>query len=372
MIYLDNAATTFPKPASVISAVTECISSYCGNPARSTHRLAERSLEKIFEAREAVARLLSVDNPEGVVFTYNATYALNLAIKSFITEPCTVLISDLEHNAVVRPLERLHGSIGIKVTRFSTEGLSEKYLSSLIDNDTKAIVSTLSSNVTGKRCPIEILSRVAKKHGIYLILDGSQALGHYPVSLRQYPADVVCAPSHKALFGIQGAGFAYFKESERRLPLVEGGSGGDSRSPEMPTLLPEGYEAGTPATPSIVSLLEGIKFIESIGVEEIEKSVTDTSKLFLDRLRSIKGITLHPSYGGTVSFNYKDIPSYAVAKELDRRDICTRAGLHCAPSAHGLLDTLKFGTVRISLSYFNTKSDADGLYRAMKEITASY
>lgn len=365
MIYLDNAATTFPKPRSVIVALNKCVKEYCGNPGRSSHALSVKSDEKIYETRELIAGLIGADEAEGVVFTYNATYALNLALKTFITEPCHIICSDVEHNAVIRPLEKLRDSLNIDYSLFESGGDVVKSIKSLIRPNTRGIVSTLASNVTGKRINPELLSRVAKENNLFLILDASQAVGHCDINLKKTPCDVLCAPAHKALFGIQGAGFAYFKDKNRKESFIEGGSGFDSRDIYMPRLLPEAYEAGTLSTPAIVSLGAGVRFVSEISIPEIESKLNSMTLELIDRLRTVPGVSLYPSESGIVSFGYKGFPSGYVARALDNLGICTRGGLHCAPSAHKLLGTLDLGTVRISLSYLNTRRDIDRVYRAV-------
>ncbi len=364
MIYLDNAATTFPKPKSVVSALNKCIMEYCGNPGRSSHILSVTSDEKIYETRELIAELLGVSEPEGVVFTYNATYALNLALKTFITEPCHIICSDIEHNAVIRPLEKLKRTLGIEYSTYDSQN-TEESIKSLITPRTRGIVSTLASNVTGKRIDLGVLSRLARENNIFLIIDASQAIGHTEINLSKNPCDVLCAPAHKALFGIQGAGFAYFADKRRKESFIEGGSGYDSRDTNMPKLLPEAYEAGTLSTPAIVSLGAGVKFIKQIGIDEIESKIAMLTNELIGRISDIEGVRVYPSGFGIVSLGYKDYPSGYIASALDSLGVCARGGLHCAPSAHKLLGTLDIGTVRLSLSYLNTHRDVDGAYRAL-------
>ena len=177
MIYLDNAATTFPKPKTVISSVNDCLNNYCGNPSRSSHILSMKASEAVYEAREAVAELVGINYPERVVFTMNATYALNLAIKTSIKKKCHVIISDIEHNSVVRTVEKLKSTLGVEYSRFDTDN-AETSITALLRPDTAAIISTLASNVTGKRVSLELLSVIAKKHGLILITDAAQLIGH--------------------------------------------------------------------------------------------------------------------------------------------------------------------------------------------------
>ncbi len=368
MIYLDNAATTYPKPRSVIKKLNACLREACGNPGRSGHVLSLMASEEIYSAREAVSELIGHDKPETVIFTYNATHAINLALKSYITGPCHVICSDIEHNSVIRPLEAMKATHGISYSVFSSDGDIYKNISELVRDDTVCIVSTLASNVTGQEIDIAILSRVAKDYKLYLIVDASQAIGHRDISVARTPCDVLVAPSHKALFGIQGSGFAVFREAKRRNSFIEGGSGSESRNTEMPSLLPEGYEAGTPSTPAIATLAEGIKFVREIGVREIEKKLSMLTSLAKESISTINGVTLYAARNGIVTFNLEKYSSAYVARELDKSRICVRDGLHCAPSAHRKLGTEERGAIRVSFSYFNTDEDISKLVKTLKEI----
>ncbi len=370
MIYLDNAATSFPKPRSVISEVNKYIRRRCGNPGRSGHRLAALAAEAVYQAREDVAALFGARDPARVVFTPNATHALNLAIKSQVTKLCHVLCSDIEHNSVIRPLERLKRDIGIEYSLFSTEGDVYENLRRAARDNTEAIVCTLASNVTGKRIDVAALSRFAGERRLKLILDASQLAGHEVIDLSETPCTALCAPGHKGLFGLQGSGFVIFDGVCLGEGIVEGGSGFDSMSPDMPTVLPERYEAGTLATPAIVSLSAGIRFIRSMGIERIAARLDQMTRCTADALRDIPEVQLLGAEGGIVCFNVGDIPSSIVAERLNELGICVRAGLHCAPSAHRLLGTLSGGAVRASFSALNRPGDgkrlAEGIYEIVK------
>jgi len=372
MIYLDNAATTWPKPECVLDAVKDAVTRLGGNPGRSGHLLSRLAAERIYEVREKVSELLGLKSPEKVVFTYNATYALNIALKAFITERCHVITSDVEHNSVIRPLFGLARDFGIEYSLFDSSLSPEESIPPLIRHDTRLIVSTLRSNVFGREIDLAALSRVASRYGIHLVVDASQAIGHRTLNLAKYPCDALCAPGHKGLFGIGGCGFAVFNSGKRLKALIEGGSGNESRSPGMPFLLPEGYEAGTLATASISSLGAGIDYINEIGIDEISKKLEMDGELIKEMLASVKGAVLYPSFGGLISFNFEGIPSNVIADELDGRGVFVRAGLHCSPSAHRVLGTLNGGTVRISLSALNRREEYDDLYSALKEISDIY
>ncbi len=369
MIYLDNAATSFPKPRSVIAATEECIKKYCANSGRSSHALAVKTSEEIYSAREAVSELLSLSEPQRVSFTLNATYALNIAIKSIVKDASHVLISDLEHNAVLRPLKKLCEKNGVTFSVFSTDGNIKENIINSIKMDTKAIICTLASNVTGEYIPLEILSEISEKFGLALILDASQAIGHKKIDLKKHRFDALCAPAHKALFGIQGAGFAVFSSDEFQETLIEGGSGNESKNGYMPKNLPEHFEAGTLPSPSIVALRHGIEYINSFGIENVERKLDSLTSLFCERITALNKIRIYSAKNGIISFNFQDQSSSAIARELDKSGICVRGGLHCAPLAHQKLGSLDLGLVRVSLSVFNGEKDCQALFKALKSIS---
>ena len=372
MIYFDNGATTYPKPKCVINGVNSCIRHRGGNPSRSSHKLSLLAGEEVYKTREAVANLINAPLAENVVFTYNATYALNMAMKTIITEKCHVITSDIEHNSVIRPLKVLEKKIGIDISEYNSDLPIEEAIVPLIKPDTRVIVSTLASNVTGKEIDFSILSDIARKYSLKLIIDASQAAGHKMIDISKCDCDAICAPAHKALFGIQGAGFAYFKDRYRNSDFIEGGSGTNSLEPAMPMLLPEGYEAGTLGTPSIAALRYGIEFINDIGIDNIEHHLNKLRMLTAEGLRGIEGVTLYKSYGGNVIFNIRDMPSHTLAAILNENDVYTRGGLHCAPTAHIKLGTLDRGTVRVSFSIMNTADEVEHFLKIMKRISEKY
>lgn len=371
MIYLDNAATSFPKPKSVTREVKSCIEKYCGNPGRGSHELSLKISERIYETRERIAAFVGLESPENIVFTGNATYALNLAIKTEIKPGSHVIISNLEHNSVYRPIFALSEKSGVEFSIFNAYGNISKEIAMLTRENTSCIISTLQSNVTGRRISAKTLSDIAKKHGLRLILDASQYIGHGEIDMKSTPC-TLCAPGHKGLFGIQGSGFVAFSDSSKRETLIEGGSGNDSKNPRMPENLPERFEAGTPCSPSIISMLYGIRFIEKTGLGEIEEKTDALTEIYRDMLFSLKRAVIHEYGNGIISFNLSGIPAETVAEELNARKIYVRSGLHCAPLAHKTLGTEEIGTVRLSLSYFNNRREADAFYKAIREISNKY
>lgn len=372
MIYFDNAATTFPKPRCVTKAVTECIKQYCGNPGRSSHSLSLRTSEKIFETRECVASFIGIENPENVVFTQNATHALNLAIKTTLKPDTHVLISDIEHNSVLRPVHALKEKLGISYSVFNSSGNIRESIISQITPKTKYIVSTLASNVLGREISLKELSDVSHEYGLSLIIDASQLIGHKKIDLKETPCDVLCAPSHKALFGIQGSGFCVFMDNLPRETVFEGGSGNDSINPLMPEFLPERFEAGTLSSPAIISLLAGIRYIEKTGIDEIEEKIFCMTEKLADVIGSVKNTVLYEYGNGVISFNVANTPAEIISEELNKVGICTRSGLHCAPLAHKTIGTLDIGTVRLSISYLNTSKEIDEFYKRIKSISSKY
>ncbi len=366
MIYLDNAATSFPKPRNVIKATEDCIHKYCANPGRSSHKLAERTAEEIYRTREAISGILSFNTPENICFTANATYALNIAIKSIITSKCHVLISDIEHNSVLRPVHALKENLGVEYSIFSSNGDIEKNIEALIRKDTFAVISTLMSNVTGEEIPLSILSKIAKKHNLKLIVDASQIIGHKDINLSENHCDALCAPGHKGLFGIQGCGFAVFYKDIPEKSVIEGGSGHDSKNLYMPTSLPERFEAGTLPSPSVISLRAGIDFINSYTLQGIDEKIKELTEIFVNRLCDISDIEIFGCKNGIISFRYKNKNIYDTASKLAKNGICIREGFHCAPLAHKKIGTYDTGLIRISLSVFNKKADADTLYKVLR------
>jgi selenocysteine lyase/cysteine desulfurase len=241
-------------------------------------------------------------------------------------------------------------------------------LAKLIRPNTKLVICAHASNICSYSLPIREIGAFCKRHGILFAVDAAQSAGHLPIDVIEMNIDALCAPGHKALFGLAGCGFLIFNDGLEREPLIEGGSGNMSLSTSMPENLPERFEAGTLPCPSIISLNEGIKFIEKITLEEINSKIESLSSELYARLERLPKISLYGYGNGVLPFNIGSLPSEAVAEELNRDGICTRAGLHCAPSVHKLLGTLQNGAIRVSFSYFNSKRDVDLLYKSVKRI----
>ena len=370
MIYLDNAATSYPKPECVIRDLNFCLRKSSGNPGRSSHTLSLRASEAVYDCRETIADFFNFPYPEQVVFSYNATYCLNMAIKGLIKEKCHIITSDYEHNSVIRPLEALKKSLGIEYSTISPINPYES-LNSALRPDTRAIVISLASNLTGDEFPLSVLSGFAKENSLILIVDASQAAGHKNIDLSKTPCDAFCAPGHKALFGIQGCGFGIYKDKNTAKSLIEGGSGSESTDVNMPKLLPEGYEAGTLGVPAIVSLGSGINYINKVGLDQIRKKLWALTDRTEEMLKEFKCVSVYKKGCGIIAFNIGNLPSSYASSRLDKMGICVRGGLHCAPSVHKKLSTEKQGAIRVSYSFLNKLSDADRLYSAIKSIIKS-
>lgn len=368
MIYLDNAATSYPKPPCVLREVNNCIRKYCGNPGRGSHKLALAAADKIYDTRLMISEFLSYEKCENIVFTPNVTYALNLIIKGLIRDKCHCIISDLEHNSVIRPLYKSLEKYGGEVSVFDTDIPLEEAISPLIRSDTKILISTLCSNVTGKTIDFTELSRISQKYKLKLIIDASQYLGHIRLELNDLYFTALCSAGHKSLFGIQGSAFAVINECDLLDTLTEGGSGVETFSREMPSLLPERYEAGTLSTPAIVSLYAGISYLNEIGLTSVEKKLRCLTTMLREELSKNDLVTLYGAENGIISFNISKCNSGYVADALDKMGFATRSGFHCAPIIHEKLGTTEQGAVRVSLSYFNTEREIYELCNAIRRI----
>ena len=370
-IYLDNAATTFPKPRCVMESVRECVREYAANPGRSVHTLALRASERIYEAREELASYLGVGSPEKIIFTSNATHALNLAILGALNHKCHVITSDLEHNSVLRPLNEVNAKYGVEYSSFDSDGDIEIGIGDLIRPDTEFLITTLESNVTGKIIPPEKIARAARKYRLKTIVDASQYLGHRRSDFGKLGFDIICAPGHKGLFGLQGSGICVLNGDLLPYPLMYGGSGSNSLDPEMPDYIPDRYEAGTLNTPGVVSMLAGVKYLTRLGEEYINHRLGMLTDRLFDILTSC-GVRIYGCENGIASFGFDGVGSSRISAYLNDDGIATRSGLHCAPSVHKKLGTIESGLVRVSLSILNTKEDLDALYKSLRRIKKEY
>ena len=368
MIYLDSAATTLQKPEKVAAASAWAIS-HLASPGRGGHRPAMAAADTAFACREEAARLFHMDDPERVVFTFNATHALNIAIKTLARPGSRVVISGYEHNAVTRPLHAL--DVDLRVARgglFDREAVLEDFRREL-DRGADLAVCTHVSNVFGFILPIEDIAALCRERGVPLIVDASQSAGCLPVDFQRLGATFAAMPGHKGLYGPQGTGLLLCGVDPK--PLLEGGTGSESRRQTMPDFLPDRLEAGTHNIAGIAGLLEGLRFLQRQGVEHIAAGESRLIRHMGKGLWAIPGaeafLAGDPSVQtGVLSFRLRGLDCEAVGEALGERGIALRAGLHCAPLAHESGGTLTTGTVRASVSAFNTEREIDQFLRTVQ------
>ena len=296
MIYLDNAATTFPKPPCMTAEISRCIREYCGNPGRSGHILSLRASEKIYECRQALAELFGSDKPENIVFTLNTTYALNLAIKTLYKSGSHILISNMEHNSVLRPIFELQKRGEITYATFDVMQPEDKIIEQLEQlrrRNTDMLVMTHASNICGKLFPIEAVGKFCKAHGITFIVDAAQSAGIADIHVGRCEIGALCAPAHKGLYGPQGLGFVLFGNKQPVRTLIEGGNGINSLSPAMGLTLPESFEGGTMPTPLIAGLTESVNLLKKLGTDQINAHETALARRLRDKLMEIPGSQLY-------------------------------------------------------------------------------
>lgn len=371
MIYLDNAATTFPKPQSVSRAVNEALRVYGANPGRSGHKQSMRSSKEIYDCRVKAAALFHARKEEHVVFTLNCTHSLNIVFKGLLKSGDHVVTSDMEHNSVMRPLHELEKN-GVTFTQARVfPGDNDKTVDSFRDaicKDTKLVVCTHASNVWGVRLPIERIGALCHEYGVQFMVDGAQTAGTFPIDVQDTHIDYLCMAGHKGLYGPMGTGILITDCAERLSTLTEGGTGSGSNSFEHPTEMPDKFESGTPNLPGIVGLKAGISFVTDVRQENIARHEMELVRRLYDRFKNTPGVLLYTEkpnlnyFSPVLSFNVKGYDSETVADFLNRNyDIALRAGLHCAPSAHSAMGTLDIGAVRVSPSYFTNAAQIDRL-----------
>lgn len=375
MIYFDTAATAFHKPPEVEEAVIRAFHTI-GNSGRGAYDPTLNAARLIYDTREKLAKLFGVQDPTRIAFTANATEALNIAIQGLIEQSDHVITTVCEHNSVLRPLYLMEKQ-GAKVTyiKADTYGrLDYDELESSTRPNTKAIVITHASNLTGNVTDIKRVSAFAKEQGILLIVDASQTAGTIPIHVEEMGIDVLCFTGHKGLMGPQGTGGIYVREDVEINPFKVGGSGFHSFAKEHPNMMPTALEAGTLNGHGIAGLNAALSFIERVGIQTIHSKEISLAKRFIEGIQSIDGIKRYGDLEASeraaiVSLNIGDMDSSVVSDILwEDYEICVRAGAHCAPLMHETLGTVEQGTVRFSFSYFNTEEEVDEAIKAIGEI----
>ena len=375
MIYLDNAATTLHKPQQVIDAVVHAMHSM-GNCARGTHEEALDAARTVYDARVRLASLFGCPRVDHVAFTANSTEALNMAINGLIDPGDHVISTDLEHNSVLRPLYRLEAEHGAELSFVPADKLGNVDYADferLMKPNTRAVVCTNASNLTGTVLDIERIAKTAHSHGALVIVDASQTAGCWPIDMKKMGIDVLCFTGHKGLMGPQGTGGICVKEGIEIRPFKVGGSGVQSYSRTHPAEYPTRLEAGTLNGHGIAGLGAAAKFISETGVENIHAKERSLMLRFYEGVKNIEGVTVYGDFTkdktAIVALNIRDYESGEVSYELSQGyGIATRPGAHCAPRMHKALGTAEVGAVRFSFSFYNTEEEIDEAIRAVAEL----
>ena len=375
MIYLDNAATTLHKPQQVIDAVVHAMQSM-GNCARGTHEEALDAARTVYDARIRLASLFGCPRVDHVAFTANSTEALNMAINGLIDPGDHVISTDLEHNSVLRPLYRLEAEHGAELSFVPADKLGNVDYADferLMKPNTRAVVCTNASNLTGTVLDIERIAKTAHSHGALVIVDASQTAGCWPIDMKKMGIDVLCFTGHKGLMGPQGTGGICVKEGIEIRPFKVGGSGVQSYSRTHPAEYPTRLEAGTLNGHGIAGLGAAAKFISETGVENIHAKERSLMLRFYEGVKNIEGVTVYGDFTkdktAIVALNIRDYESGEVSYELSQGyGIATRPGAHCAPRMHKALGTTEVGAVRFSFSFYNTEEEIDEAVRAVAEL----
>ena len=374
IIYLDNAATSFPKPESVYEAVNRAMREECGNPGRSGHRLSLAADRNIREARMLCAKLFGAQSPDNIVFAQNTTESLNIAIKGLLSPGDHVITSSLEHNSVSRPLHFLRQS-GVEVTKLPVDinhGLNTDDIKKAMRHNTKLVVCTHISNVTGTVNDISTIGAFCRENGFAFLVDAAQSAGARHIDVIKMNIDLLAFPGHKGLLGPQGTGGLYIRQGISLKTIIQGGTGSDSELLEQPDTMPCKFESGTLNTPGLSGLAAGIRFILKHGIEEIERRESEFINQLTEGINGIDDIQLIGPVqgcdrGNVISIRIKSISPANAALMMDSVfNIAVRSGLHCAADAHRSIGTLESGgTLRISPNYFNTNNNMEQCLNAL-------
>lgn len=376
MIYLDNGATSFPKPLSVRQNVDISLKKFSANPGRSGHSLSLRAAKEIFECRKRLKELFNVNSEEEIIFTENCTMALNTVIFGLLSEGDHVLISSMEHNSVTRPLESLKDK-GVTYSTFDysyDDNITVDNVRNLIKPETKLVICTHASNVFGFRFPIERICALCHAYGILFCVDSAQSAGVFDIDVGTNQYDFVCMSGHKSLYGPMGTGVLILNNRNLK-PLLYGGTGTESVKKSQPEGLPEKFESGTQNMNGISGLKAGVDFVKNRGIKNIYNHEYKLAKrLFNGLANNRKVITYNKSFdygkvAPVVSFNIDGVYSEDLVAKLNKYGIMTRGGLHCSPLAHTTMNTIENGTVRVVPGAFNTINDINYLLNVIRKLT---
>jgi cysteine desulfurase / selenocysteine lyase len=374
-LFLDNAATSFPKPEAVYRAMDAAMREVGVAPGRGGYRQSLAAARIVFEARTALAGFFGVPDSSRLIFTHSATESLNIAVNGLLKPGDHVVSSTMEHNALLRPLHLMR-SRGVEVTLVpgDREGtVSERDIAAALRPNTRLVALAHSSNVTGTIQPIEEAARKAHAAGALILVDAAQSAGYLPLHAAGMGIDLLAAPGHKGLFGPPGTGFLAIGEGIKLAPFLVGGTGSFASNPDQPEQLPERFESGTHNTPAIAGLKAGVDFVVETGRERIRGKIKALAQQLLEGLREIPGVMVYGptrgERGGVVSFNLDGRDPAEVAFLLDSEyDISVRAGLHCAPDVHRTIGTYPAGTVRVSPGFFNSEEEIAFFLKAVREL----
>ncbi len=379
-IYLDNAATTYPKPETVYEAVDHFQRHLGASPGRGTYSKAREADQVVFETRSKLAKMFNIDDITRIVFTLNVTESINLVLKGFLSEGDHVITTGMEHNAVWRPLKVLEKRSNIKISILdcpSGKAFDPANLEKLLKDETRLVVLNHASNVTGTIMPIKEAGEICARHGVPLLVDAAQTAGVYPIDVKDQKISLLAYTGHKGLLGPTGTGGLYLAPGIDVEPLKEGGTGGESLLEHQPDHLPDRFEAGTLNTAGIAGLGAGAEFILDHGVDRIRAHETELTAYALEQFKTIPGLIIYgpdnaSDRTGVVAFNFNNIAPEEVTYVLDEvYEIMARSGLHCAPQAHRAIGTVEGGTVRVSFGYFNTRKEIDTLISALFDIATA-
>ncbi|MCX7970342.1 MAG: aminotransferase class V-fold PLP-dependent enzyme [Negativicutes bacterium] len=377
MIYLDNAATGWPKPDCVVNAVVEALTENGGNPGRGGHSLARAASRLIYRAREGLARLFNAEDSAQIVFTASATAGINLLLSGMARPASRVVVSSAEHNAVARPLRRLQQERHIQIVKIRCDRYGRLDVNNLkehLADGADLVVVGHASNVTGAIYPLADIAELCKWYEVPLVVDAAQTVGRTPIDVTELDLAGLAASGHKGLFGPQGCGFVYIKNGGEIPAMICGGTGSASESDHQPEFMPDKFESGTANLPGIAGLAAGVNFIREIGLEEIHRHEMFLAEKLVEGLAAIPGVTVYgppdmDERSSVVSFNVDGCDCGEVEGLLDQRHrIICRAGMHCAPWAHSVLGTALRGTVRLSPGWQTTEEEVEQTLAAVAEI----
>jgi cysteine desulfurase family protein len=378
LYYFDNAATSYPKPEEVYRVLIDTMKNKGGNPGRGSHTMALDAAREVYSTREKLAKLFNIEDPLRIAFTQNATMSLNFAIKGTLNSGGHVITTSLEHNSVLRPIFSMEDENNVEVTVIEADSHGEIEIRSIeaaIKENTRAIIMTHASNLTGTINPIEEIGKITKKNNLLFVVDASQSAGVQDIDVEKMDIDILCFTGHKSLFGPMGTGGIYLKNGVDIRPIMEGGSGSQSKLRRQPRNMPDILECGTLNAPAIAALGAGVDFIMDVGIENIRNHEEEITAAFIDGLNSIEGVKIYGPRNGApiVTINMEGIDSSDLSSILDEEyGISTRPGMHCAPLAHKSIGTYETGAVRFSFGYFNTMKEISYALNALKDISDFY